>query len=169
MLKAPSEYRGVKMRTHSVLNSEARHSYLQWIGVRVGAAAIALDYGLTVYWGQVIAISEKGIVTFQYFAGEGIGFKTRDFHPYRCIRDPFHETLPLCKILWSRESVIMHFRQSVIPKLKEFPAYYAEIESMNSIVYCQYCSYDEEYCKCLRCEDCGRIYPYECRSDEECV
>ena len=41
----------------------------------------------------------------------------------------------------------------------------------DEIVYCEYCSRDEDYCDCLRCEDCGAIYPYECRCgfDDICV
>ena len=148
------------------MHPKFRHAYLQYIGVRVGGRAIAVDYQLTVYWGEVIAISATGYVTLKYYAGETKGYKTLQFHPYRCYGNPYDEKQPPNGHLQTRYSVLEHFHQYVIPNLKAFPEYYAEIERLNSIVYCQHCRYDEEFCNCLRCEDCGRIYPDECGCEE---
>ena len=147
------------------MHSEFRHAYLQYIGVRVGGEAIAVDYQLTVYWGQVISISETGFVTLKYYAGVTKGYKTKEFHPYRCYGNPYDERQPPNGHLQTWHSVMVHFREYVIPKLKAFPERYDEIERLNNIIYCEYCAYDEEYCNCPRCEDCGSIVPYECRCD----
>ena len=112
---------------------EFRHSYLQYVGVHVGGYAIGVDYELTVYWGTVISISEVGFVTLEYYAGEGIGYKTEIFHPYRCIGDPYDEEQPPNWHLRTRYSVLAHFRHYVIPKLKAFPEYYAEIKRINNL------------------------------------
>lgn len=69
------------------MKSEFRHAYLQYVGVRVGGHAIGIDYEATVYWGQVIEIAQNALVTLKYYAGEGYGYKTETFHPYRCVGD----------------------------------------------------------------------------------
>ena len=148
------------------MHSEFRHSYLQYVGVRVAGYAIAIDYQGTVYWGQVISIAETGFVTLKYYAGVTKGHKTKEFHPYRCIGDPYDEEQPPNWHLQTRWSVLEHFRYYVIPKLKAFPEYYAEIQRLNTIVYCQHCAKDEDLCDCPCCEDCGQ-YEYNCRCDPE--
>ena len=114
---------------------EFRHSYLQYVGVRVGGHAIGIDYELTVYWGQVIEITETGFVTLKYYAGVDEGYKRQVFHPYRCVGDPYEysETGPRNGHLHCWDSVIAHFRHYVIPKLKAFPKYYAEVQRLNEI------------------------------------
>ena len=115
------------------MKSELRHPYLQYVGVRVGEHAIGIDYEMTVYWGQVIAIAQNGFVMLKYYAGEGIGYKTVELHPYRCIGDPYDEseTAPPNGHLHTRYSVLEHFHHYVIPKLKAFPEYHAEVERIN--------------------------------------
>ena len=117
------------------MKTKFRFAYLQYVGVRVGGYAIGIDYKLTVYWGQVISIDRNGLVTLKYYAGEGIGYKTETFHPYRCIGDPYEysEAGPQNGHLHCWESVIVHFRHYVIPKLKAFPEYYAEVQRLNEI------------------------------------
>lgn len=149
------------------MHSEFRHAYLQYVGIRVGGTAIAVDYQSTVYWGRVIAISQTGIVTLRSYGGVEKGHKTKDFHPYRCIGDPYtDEHEPPNGHLHTRYSVLEHFKHYIIPKLKAFPEYYAEIEALNAIVYCQHCSYDEDSCNCQYCEDCG-LNTYDCGCDPD--
>ena len=113
---------------------EFRHSYLQYVGVRVGGRAIGIDYELTVYWGQVIEIYQNGFVRLKYYAGEGIGYETVELHPYRCICDPYDDEIPPPDgFLHTRYSVLEHFRHYVIPKLKAFPEYHAEVERINNL------------------------------------
>lgn len=115
-----------------LMKSEFRHSYLQYVGVYVGGWAIGIDYELTIYWGRVISVCHQGLVTIQYYAGEGIGHKTVELHPYRCIGDPYDEEMqPLNGHLQTRYSVLEHFHHYIIPKLKAFPEYYAEIQRIN--------------------------------------
>ena len=152
------------------MNSNFRHAYLQYIDVRVGGWAIAIDYELTVYWGQVISISETGIVTLKYivYVGSEVRHRTKDFHPYRCYGDVYtnNDKAPPNGHLHTKYSVIEHFKNYVIPKLKAFPEYHAEVERLNAIVYCQHCSMDEDFCECRSCEDCGQ-YTYNCHCDPE--
>lgn len=115
------------------MKSDFRHAYLQYAGVYVGGYAIGIDYQLTVYWGTVISICEMGFMTLKYYAGEGIGYKTETFHPYRCIGDPYDEVVPPNWHLRTRYSVLKHFHHYVIPKLKAFPKYHAEVQQLNEI------------------------------------
>ena len=113
------------------MKSKFRHAYRQYVEVHVGGRAIGIDYELTVYWGRVISVCAQGFVTLEYYAGEGIGHKTAEFHPYRCIGDPYDNVQPPNGHLRTRYSVLEHFHQYVIPKLKAFPEYYAEIQRLN--------------------------------------
>lgn len=116
------------------MKSEFRVAYLQYVGVRVGGLAIGIDYQSTIYWGRVISICDQGLVTLQYYAGEGVGHKTVELHPYRCIGDPYEERQPINGHLHTRESVLVYFHHYVIPKLKAFPEYYAEIQRLNASI-----------------------------------
>lgn len=115
------------------MKTEFRHAYLQYVGIHIGGYAIGIDYELTVYWGTVISICEMGFVTLKYYAGEGIGHKTIELHPYRCIGDPYDEIYPQNGHLRSRYSVLEHFRHYTIPRIKAFPEVYAEVQRLNEI------------------------------------
>lgn len=116
------------------MKTEFRHAYLQYVAVHIGGYAIGIDYELTIYWGTVISIDENGLVTLKYYAGEGIGHKTIELHPYRCIGDPYDdENEPPNGHLHTRYSVLEHFRHYVIPRLKAFPECYAEIQRINNL------------------------------------
>ena len=112
-------------------SEEFRHAYLQYVGIYVGGEAIAIDYQLTAYWGEVSAISQRGVVTITYYAGFPNGFKTKEFHPYRCWGDPFDEESFPNGFLETRYSVLVHFKQYVIPKLKAFPELYQKVLEYN--------------------------------------
>ena len=115
------------------MKTKFRFAYLQSVAVHVGGYAIGIDYKLTVYWGQVISIDKNGLVTLKYYAGEGIGCETVELHPYRCIGDPYDEVYPENGHLRTRYSVLEHFKHYIIPKLKAFPEYYAEVERINNL------------------------------------
>lgn len=49
----------------------------------LGKPCVALDYELTAYWGQCIAVSASYRVTLKYYAGIGKGWQTKEFHHIR--------------------------------------------------------------------------------------
>ena len=79
----------------------------------IGRPCVALDYELTAYWGQCIAVSEAYRVTLRYYAGTEKGWQTKTFYHGRVL-DPEANDV----VLPDRCAVCYYFKMRHIPFLK---------------------------------------------------
>ena len=85
-------------------------------------ACVALDYELTAYWGQVIAVSASYRVTLKYYGGTGIGWTQKEFCHWRVWPvSPYNDDDASSEqsIFKDRRAVKRFFRSFVIPRVRE--------------------------------------------------